>query len=432
MAAIAQASASQTSAGWDLVEPAGATRAGASQEPLLVGAAKRSITPTVRGRRVYMAGHARGRLATEIHDELWVRAIALRYREVTLVLVSLDLLGLFHEYVESIRGMVAAAGIPADGLIVTCTGNHSGPDTLGLWGKGLPGLGLNVRYLDFLRTQIVQVIGLAVAAMEPAQAHMACAELAGHAGDVDAAETAVVQFRTITGKNLATVIEGSLVPQVLEAANTIISADFLNWLYLDLEHTSNDVIMYVCDGTADPALSLVRERSWGEAERIGYKLASMVDHAVQDAPPIAVDHLAVWRRPIAIPPDRGRLARPGNAGGRPVGEWHRESEVSLVELGPIRMLALPGLVTPDMGFELRKALDAPCRWLLCLSNDNLGTIRLEQELSWGQGLLSSRRRPTRGGTVPCVRVGSHLGTIVMDRVVDLMVEVRGSQAVVAR
>jgi len=425
MEAIYQADASRVGTQRETVaQPvAGVPEMGSAEEPLFVGAAKRSITPTVRGRKVFMAGHHRGRLATDIHDELWVRAVAVRLRESTVILAGLDLIGLFREDVEAIRSMVAAAGVPADSLIVTCTGNHSGPDTLGLWRKGPRSLGLNVRYTDFLREQVAQVIRLAVEAMEPAQAYMACAEMDELGREAETASLSVMQFRDLAGRQVATVVNGPLVPQVLEEANTAISADFVNWLYLDLERTRDDVVLYVCAEAGEP--SLVREHSWSEAERVGCLLASMVRHAVENAPPMAIAHLAVWRRPISIPPDRSRLVWPKDAGGRPGGEWRTESEVGLVEFGPLRMVALPGLAAPEMGFELRKALDAPYRWLLCMSNDSLGTIRLWQGLPRHEGFSSSASGPPPSRAIPCVRVGSQVGTIIMDQVADLMLEVRG-------
>jgi len=424
MSAIYRAGAGRTgSERQDVARPpADAPSTGSAHELLLVGAAKRSITPTVLGRRVYLAGYRRGRLATDIHDELWVRAVAIRCREATLILVALDLIGLFHEDVKAIRSKVAAAGVPTDGLIVTCTGNHSGPDTLGLWRRGPRSLGRSFRYTDFLRTQVAQVIRLAYEAMEPAQAYLACAEMDELGREAETAGLSVMQLRTLTGRQVATVVNGPLVPQVLQEANTAISADFVNWLYLDLERARDDIVLYVCAEAGEP--SPVREHSWSEAERIGCQLASMVQRAVDSAPPMMISHLAVWRKSIAIPPDRRGLPWPVNAGGRLGGDWRRESEVGVVEFGPLRMIAVPGLAAPEMGFELRKALDAPYRWLLCQSNDSLGTIRLRQgqprsgELASGPGSL-----PDRSG--PCVRVGSYASTIIMDQVADLMLEVRG-------
>lgn len=424
MSAIYRAGAGRTgSQRQDVARPpADVPAMGSAQEPLLVGTAKRSITPTVLGRRVYLAGYQRGRLATDVHDELWVRAVAIRCREVTLILAALDLIGLFHEDVEAIRRQVAAAGVPTDGLIVTCTGNHSGPDTLGLWRRGPRSLGRNLRYTDFLRTQVAQVISLAVEAMEPAQAYLACAEMDELGRETETAGLSVMQLRTLTGRQVATVVNSPLVPQVVPEANTAISADFVNWLYLGLERTRDDVVLYVCAEAGEPFP--LREHSWSEAERVGCQLASMTRRALESASLMTISRLAVWRKPIAIPPDRRGLPWPGNAGGRLGGHWRRESEVGVVEFGPLRMVALPGLAAPEIGFELRKVLDAPYRWLLCQSNDSLGIIRLRQ----GQPRLGgspSAPEPLPDRAIPRVRVGSHAGTIIMDQVADLMLEVRG-------
>jgi len=50
----------------------------------------------------------------------------------------------------------------------------------------------------------------------------------------------------MSGKPFATLVNFPLVPKVLDETNTLISADFPHWLYLDLERSRDEVVMYVC------------------------------------------------------------------------------------------------------------------------------------------------------------------------------------------
>jgi hypothetical protein len=381
-----------------------------------VGTARRLITPTVKGRRVYVAGHRAGRQATGIHDELWARALAMRYRDVTVALVALDLLGLVREDVLLIRELAAEQGLPAEGLIVTCTGNHAGPDTSGLWSRRLLGGGLNTRYVEFLRAEVVQVARLAAAAMEPAKAYLARAEVPGLASDGESRELSLLQLASVSENALATVVNLALVPQVVDEANTLIGADFPGWLCLDLERTGGGLVLYVCAEASEEVLPAVAERSWEEAERLGYQLAAAVRDALEGALPAEIDRLEIWKRPVVLAPHP--TAEEGSQpGGFP--KRHIESEVSLIQLGPARIAVLPGLVAPELGFEIRKMLDAPYRFIFCMGNDSLGAITMP-----GSALSVPEARHSAGRASPGLPSLPHTGTILLDQVANLMVEAR--------
>jgi len=55
-------------------------------------------------------------------------------KSTTLILCSADLIGLFYEEVQKIRGLFAAEAPVHSWLIVACTHFQEGPDKLGLWG----------------------------------------------------------------------------------------------------------------------------------------------------------------------------------------------------------------------------------------------------------------------------------------------------------
>jgi hypothetical protein len=381
-----------------------------------VGTARRLITPTVKGRRVYVAGHRAGRHATGIHDELWARALATCYGDVTVVLVALDLLGLVRKDVLLIHELAAEQGLPAESLIVTCTGNHAGPDTSGLWSKRLLGGGLNTRYVEFLRAEVVQVARLAVAAMEPAQAYLARAEIPGLASDGESRELSVLQLASAGGNVLATVVNLALVPQVVGEANTLIGADFPGWLCLDLERTGGGLALYVCAEASEEVLPTVAERSWEEAERLGYQLAAVVRDALAAALPAEIDRLKIWKRPVVLAP-----YPPAEEGSQAGGfsKRHVESEVSLIQLGPARIAVLPGLVAPELGFEIRKMLDTPYRFVFCMGNDSLGPITMPGSVLPAPEAGHPPGRASRSSPSP-----SHTGTILLDQVANLMVEAR--------
>jgi hypothetical protein len=394
-------------------------------EPLLAGVIKRPITPTVKRRKVFIAGHRGGRLALNIHDELWVRVLSLRFGDVTLVLAELDLVGLLHGDVQYVRERAIEAGLPAQNLIITCTYNHSGPDTIGLWSKGALGSGLNVRYLNFLREELVQVIALAVSMMVPVEAYFARSEIPDPVAGAELKELEVLQLKTPEGKGIATLVNYPLVPQILEKSNTSISADFPNWLCQELEGSRDEIALYVCADANTGSASAIRDRSWDEAERVGRELATAVRETLKGVPPTQIERLNIWQRPIVIPtedPVARWLKRAGVLQSHRLAEWRADSQVGLIQLGPARLAVLPGLVAPELGFEIRKLLDAPYRFLLCVSNDNLGSI-MPPPSPASYAVVEGRI----GRAGHDVSNDSYVGTIILDELADLMLASRREQ-----
>jgi hypothetical protein len=128
------------------------------------GFAKIPITPPLgvelAGYRVYLE-----RRATEVHDELFARALALEDDAgERVLLLSLDLVGLSWELSEAISvRAAAAAGSDVERVLVSCTHTHSGPATLPLegWGQMEPS------YVQSIPVQCAAVAAEAVEALHP-------------------------------------------------------------------------------------------------------------------------------------------------------------------------------------------------------------------------------------------------------------------------
>jgi hypothetical protein len=135
---------------------------------LRFGFAKRTITPIVGERPVFMAGFDNDRRATGVHDDLWARAVAVSDGRTRVAIVAVDLIGLFLEDVDEARDLLRArAGDVA--LVVTSTHDHEGPDTLGLWGPGRFTSGVDPGYLEQVRRTIADVAAEALDRLAPAR-----------------------------------------------------------------------------------------------------------------------------------------------------------------------------------------------------------------------------------------------------------------------
>jgi len=86
---------------------------------------------------VWMTGFNTDRPAKGVHDPLDVRAIAFRDNGVTIAMLTLDAIGMFHDRVIDIRKRIDP-GLKIDHVIVSCVHNHETPDTMGIYSGPIP------------------------------------------------------------------------------------------------------------------------------------------------------------------------------------------------------------------------------------------------------------------------------------------------------
>jgi len=102
---------------------------------LYAGTAKQKITPEVGA---LLFGYNNNQVSHSVHDDLYATALALRYGDTAVVLLSADLCLINNDIADGIRAKAGqAAGIPAERVILSCTHTHSGPRTAGFsrWGS---------------------------------------------------------------------------------------------------------------------------------------------------------------------------------------------------------------------------------------------------------------------------------------------------------
>ena len=129
----------------------------AAQEPDVIRAAwfRENITPDVG---VNLGGYAADQKSVTKSDDLFACGLALDDRQGgKVLLVAFDLLGLDASYVQSLRKECAdTLGIPEAHVMLTCTHNHSGPESAHRF--RLPGA-INDDYLATLRKTTVAAVG---------------------------------------------------------------------------------------------------------------------------------------------------------------------------------------------------------------------------------------------------------------------------------
>jgi hypothetical protein len=195
----------------------------------------------------WMAGFSPGRAATGVSDDQWVRAVAVRQNQTTIVLAAIDCVGYFHDEVEAIREEVS--GLDVDYLAVAATHTHQARDTLGIWGRTQGTSGIAPEYMTFLRERAAMAVEQAVASLAPASIQYAAFRLRDKPGGMTRYlgdlrdpkiiddEVRLLRFQAVDGgETIGTLVNWGSHPEYGGSDNTLLSSDYPHWLRDGIEN----------------------------------------------------------------------------------------------------------------------------------------------------------------------------------------------------
>ncbi len=350
-------------------------------------AGKVDITPNLATEKTYLAGYGfMGRTPVGVHDPLYARILVLSDKKETLAIVGLDLIGFFRNQVEDLR-KISGFDRPGRYLFVASTHDHSGPDTLGLWGPW-PGVsGVNSQYLQRIEKSVSEKIKELSQNLKPVRLSGITKELAPNGLCRDSRDPVVIDpyFSVIhvqdrAGKTVANLIHWPCHAEVLNHANKFLTADFPGVLCNRVEQKSGGACVFIngpIGGLLTPEEIKGKDGSWEENERIGKAVA---DFALQNLPkalPISSSKISVSSQTLFIPVQNSRYLlflyslvfghKLFLKDGTPLKEspywialkhafhllkpeespWIK-SEVSLIRIGPLTILGIPGEIFPEL------------------------------------------------------------------------------------
>ncbi len=243
-----------------------------SQTGLEVGVAKRKITPDLtqyepwtdvdnnglfepkkgdtyqdlngNGRfdAVWLAGFSNNRPAKGVHDDLWVRSIAFRNNGVTLVMTTIDSIGIFHEKFIRVRKELDPS-LKIDHAMFSSIHDHEAPDTMGIWSYSPIRPLFDHAYMEQVIQACKEATEEAVRNLEPAEMVCAVTEIdpAGFVKDTrepqcfDKTICSIWFRKPASGETIATLVSWGNHPEALGSKNSLITADFVHYLRQGLE-----------------------------------------------------------------------------------------------------------------------------------------------------------------------------------------------------
>ena len=363
----------------------------------MAGAACMDITPEREG--LWLAGHARLRRSEGVRDPLSARTLYLSDGAVSVSLSCLDLVGLRKPHVDQIRAR-AASLLPPGQILVFTTHTHDAPDTLGYWGPRVLGLvpsrsGVDPDYMERVQSQTVASIEAARRAAVPVTLHATCVEAPpdltrnvrreGFKED----NIHVLQARDGEGRTVAVLSNYPCHPELLGHDSLLVSAEFPTDLHRYVESRLGGVSLFfqqalggmvtgaVCrdDGSFDGTRGEAFIRHLGET--LGERIVRAVEADPERLDP--AQRLRFVRREFSAPIRNWKFvlaARRGLLPAYPEEARTRRlhTETCLLEMGPLRMVTVPGEALPELGFQIQAILNCPYPFVLCMGSDEVGYI----------------------------------------------------------
>jgi hypothetical protein len=358
---------------------------------------------------IYSSGGV-DKLATQVHDKIDARAIAIGDGSKTYVYVSVTAQGLFYNYTTLMREQAipmshTGSHTPIDDMVVSANHNESSPDTVGIYGgpetpAGTGGnSGIDDYYMAYLEGQVAKVAVAAADSAQPATLHASQFMLPptlrvalsknfpttddfGQPAAIDP-KVGLLQARGSDGKPIVTVM--SLAGHNQEVGHSSggvndISADWPGYFAKRLESQLGGTAMFLVgdNGSEEDPITVPAvgggDNPYPQAQATGEALADALAAQVPNARELRYGPLAFKRNEVTVPLENNAFKaaaalglfgdRQTYAAGQPAGRDGPDllTAVSALKVGPDLQLldnpaeAFPGLmVGTPFGIE-----DAPC------------------------------------------------------------------------
>lgn len=345
-----------------------------------IGYAQNTITPSL-SKPVFLAGFGNDRRAQTIHDDLYVRALAIQTEMTTLVLVALDLIGFFRSDVYEVIEKVNRPDIQ---IVIASTHTHHGPDTMGLWGPDDKTCGVDMDYMTTLKQKIADVIHASLSDLKHASVKWTSVHIPGlvknaRNPEILDDELTLLQFLDTDHRSLVTLFNFSCHPETLWDYNPNITADYVHFLREEAEKQTGAPCIFFAGALGGMMTPDVKDHSFEEAEFMGRKLAE--DGLASLSKVESQISLISFERRIIKAKLTNILYK--LAFGRKLLPDVRDkkgyitTEVNLIKIGGLWLASVPGELLPKLGLQLKawmKEAGAQVTGVIGLANDELGYI----------------------------------------------------------
>ena len=369
---------------------------------LLAGAGRAEITPPLKVGLLMSSREQRWEPFRSVRLPLLARAVALRRGDASVVLVSLDLLGLAGQalggWFDFQRRICAAANnlVKPENLILAATHTHTAPETLAL--TNLPRETAFKKWVELLVRQTGAAIRQAFKTLRPCRLEAGRAEanlsiyrrILTTQGMVLSNETpdpATVIPRAMpvddqvnvaafvdASDQLVTMLVNATCHPIHEMCLPQVSPDYPGEMSVALERRHRGATVLFFNGAAGNINPTISCGGQANARRHGLALASVAEKVIGNSSTIASNTLTLRRRSLLLP------ARQLN--GRPA-KYPVCAEIAAVRIGDTAFLFLPGEPFVETALAIRRQSLFRHLFTVGYAGNTIGYIPTDQ--AFGEG-----------------------------------------------
>jgi neutral ceramidase len=265
-------------------------------DSIYAGFSRISITPVIKingkgpHNKVTIAGFGgpRSKYAKGVHDSIFIKAIALKECEQTIVLVSADILLMPPNIIDKVTQLLSKEGVRRNQLFFSATHTHS---SLGGWGHGIIGKLIagkeNTEIENWLIGEINIAVLTAISDLRPAgvgsgsfnAASFTRNRLSGSLGKKN--DDFNYLFLEQTGGRKAIIGSFSAHATTIGRKNMMLSADYPGYWERKMEYNTVDMAMF-CGGSMGSQSPVSKGDNFESAKFMGEALADSIPVRLQN------------------------------------------------------------------------------------------------------------------------------------------------------
>ena len=315
--------------------------------------------------------------------------------------LSLDLLGVTRLQNIEIQKLCREKGVLPDHLIITATHQHSGPDTISLWGPDETTSGVDSEYMEWVYRQAAESVEDATKRTEPAKISLAMTSIdqsdrisINHRDpNLIDRDLGLIKVDRLDDTNIAMLVNFAMHPEVMKTDSRLLTADFPSVIYRQCDAELGGVTLFI-NGALGGMISPDRTKgTFKEVERIGTFLVEKILSSIESAIIQENVRLNHQSRKINLPLQNPQFLSAIKSGLLPkemavslANDPHNNTiviptVVRLIQIGEAQIATYPGEVLPKLGFQVKSAMDAKYQFIFSLADDELGYILDDEDFN---------------------------------------------------
>ncbi len=345
---------------------------------------EQKITPPIGEE---MGGYTgRNRFSQGVHDDLCARAVSFKSGQDTLVLCSVDLVGVSRAPVLAIKREISKAkNIPQENILISAIHTHSGPRSINLFGPPVPSTpqmyaGIKEAILSSLSDPQPAVLNAGREKIEDAGYNRRDWDANSTGVDWDAE---ILRVDDDAGTPLTILYNFGMHCVDLPPENRLYSADWPYYANLMIKQRAvlplDPIFFQGNAGNVNPAnqpFNVRATNTFKDAKLTGDRVGKKVGEIAKTLHPLKAGPIQGKFHTIALAPDDPEKLEDYTWVTRDMREGGAVAlaDLQVLQLGDLVIFAVPGELFGELGVALKEAVAPRPAWVVNYANDYIGYL----------------------------------------------------------